>query len=139
MSDRVSVRIVDGPVSDLSPAHCPPDGGAVLRFEGVVRGTEDGGQIEGLDYEVYDPMATRELERLAESIVERHGLLAVEVLHSRGRVAVGECSFHLSVAAPHRAEALAGVEEFIDTMKRDVPIWKTVIVASPASSTSERT
>jgi molybdopterin synthase catalytic subunit len=51
------------------------------------------------------------------------------VEHSRGRVAAGECSFRLRVAASHRPEALRAVEEFIDRMKRDVPIWKTPVYA----------
>jgi molybdopterin synthase catalytic subunit len=28
------------------------------------------------------------------------------------------------IDAPHRAQALAGMAEFIDLLKRDVPIWK---------------
>ena len=39
---------------------------------------------------------------------------------------VGERSFRLQIAAPHRQEALAAMAEFIESMKRDVPIWKNV-------------
>ncbi len=127
----VTVRIHDGPLP-VSPAGCSVGGatgaaGAVVFFEGVVRAEEDGRPIQALDYEVYEPMATRELQRLAEDVLRSFGLLAVSVAHSRGRVPVGQCAFRLSVAAAHRAEALRAVEAFIDRLKRDVPIWKTPV------------
>jgi molybdopterin synthase catalytic subunit len=39
----------------------------------------------------------------------------------------GQCSFRLQVASAHRAEALAAMTEFIDRLKRDVPIWKSPV------------
>jgi len=98
--------------------------GAVLRFEGVVRRIEDGRALQGLEYQTYDQMARQELEALARSIGQRHALSSIVALHSRGRVGVGEASFVLEVMAPHRAEAIAAVDEFINRLKRDVPIWK---------------
>lgn len=100
------------------------EAGAVVVFEGIVRGDEAGRRIAGLHYQLYDPMAERELMRLADNIVEQFGLLAVTVMHSRGLVPVGQCSFKLMVAAHHRKPALAAMDWFIDALKRDVPIWK---------------
>src|SRR5262245_23905217 len=110
MSVRVS--IVDGAVgADMAPRF---DGvGAWVRFDGVVRPMEDERPIVALDYEAYEPMATRELERLAEEVMRGHGLLGIDVWHSRGRVVVGACSFRLVVQGVHRAEALAAMDEFI--------------------------
>jgi molybdopterin synthase catalytic subunit len=101
--------------------------GALLCFEGVVRPTEDGRALIALDYEAYEPMAQQQLDALGRHIVERHGLLALQVEHSRGRVPVGLVAFRLRVASAHRQEGLAAMEEFIDRMKRDVPIWKTPV------------
>ncbi len=137
---NVVAMILDGPLTrDRAPAAPFPltAGGAIgasLRFEGIVRLGEPsethGGQerpLEGLDYQTYDPMAQRGLEELARDIASRHGLSSITVLHSRGRVAVGEVSFVLEVTAPHRVETLSAVAEFIDRMKQDVPIWKTAV------------
>jgi molybdopterin synthase catalytic subunit len=142
----ITAIIVDGPVTpeveraalgargvDAGGLRRPGDAGAVVRFEGVVRRLEadqaSGGERElaALDYQTYDPMAERELSALAGRVAERHGLLSLIVLHSRGRVAVGEVSFVLIVASAHRAEALAASNEFIDQLKRDVPIWKRAV------------
>lgn len=106
--------------------------GASLRFEGIVRRREpraaEGGASSGdliaLDYQTYDPMAERQLLLLGRDVAARHGLLALAALHSRGRVGVGEASFVLIVESAHRAEALAAMADFIDQLKRDVPIWK---------------
>lgn len=114
--------------------------GAVLRFEGVVRRAEAHPSaplarrdLVAIEYQSYDPMAQRETEKLANEVAIRHGLLAIAVLHSRGRVAPGECSFVLQVWSAHRAEALTAMGEFIDRLKRDVPIWKHPIWPESAS------
>src|SRR5215212_8093871 len=123
----VSVHIFDGPLPSPGPPRDVPNAGAVLCFEGVVRPMEAGRRIVALDYEVYEPMATTLLRRLGEEVARHHGLIDLSVEHSRGRVRAGECSFRLRVASPHRPEALRAVEEFVDRMKRDVPIWKIAV------------
>jgi molybdopterin synthase catalytic subunit len=133
---KTDATITDGPL----PEPCGPvftagagaDAGAVLRFEGVVRSTEDGRAIEGLTYQTYDPMAQRQLLQLAQQATEQFSLLAVVVEHSRGFVPAGQCSFRLWIAAGHRKPSLAAMDWFIDQMKRDVPIWKSPVFVDNA-------
>ena len=101
--------------------------GATLVFEGIVRANEQGRAIRALSYEAYEPMATNALTDLARDILYKHALIAITVEHSRGEVLAGERSFRLALDSPHRKEALAAMDEFIDRMKRDVPIWKSPI------------
>jgi molybdopterin synthase catalytic subunit len=123
----ISVQLVSGAL-DAAPAPWHVAGaGAHVCFEGVVRPSEDGRPIDALLYEAYEPMATQMLERIAGELVARHALLGMRIEHSAGRVAVGACSFRLRVAAAHRQQALAAVAEFIELLKRDVPIWKTAV------------
>ena len=131
MSDStMDIHILDGPLRDM-PEHAAaaPGSGAVAMFLGVVRGDENGRSIGALDYQVYEPMATRQLEELVRDLISRHGVSRIAVWHSRGRVPVGAVSFRLVVEAPHRKEAIAAMGEFIDRMKADVPIWKTPVWA----------
>lgn len=130
----IEVQIVEGPLPPATPWQ-PPGAGAVLRFEGVVRPTEQGRPLAALDYEVYEPMTGTVLRQLAQEVVAAHGLIAMRVVHSRGRVPVGACSFRLDAAAPHRKEALAAVDTFIDRMKQDAPIWKVPQWAFEAATT----
>lgn len=147
-SPRVFAAILDGPLtrqceadalgthgwkpaSNLASPAASGAVGAALRFEGIVRRGEpqpnDGGKqrdLLALDYQTYDPMAEHGLLALSRDVAERHGLISLAALHSRGRVAVGEVSFVLIVESAHRAEALAAMADFIDRLKQDVPIWK---------------
>ena len=101
--------------------------GATLVFEGIVRANEQGRAIRALSYEAYEPMATNALTQLARDILCKHALIAITVEHSRGEVLAGERSFRLAIDSAHRKEALAAMDEFIDRMKRDIPIWKSPI------------
>lgn len=149
MGAVVVAVIVDGPLTRQTIAQAVSlrvDGlnrvlesgtvGSTLRFEGIVRRAEpdpnEGGaarDLRALDYQTYDPMAERELERLADRVCEQFGLRSIMALHSRGRVDVGEASFVLEIASTHRAEGLLAMTAFIDRLKQDVPIWKHAVWA----------
>ncbi len=123
----ITVTIVEGALGALgAPPRRPDDPGcgAWVVFEGVVREDEGGKAVEALDYTAYQPMAEDQLMLIARDVMRDHGLSYLMVEHSRGVVPVGGCSFRLSIASGHRKEALAAMDEFIDRMKRDVPIWK---------------
>jgi len=125
---NLCVTLHDGP---LGPAGTwQVDGaGALIVFEGIVRPDEAGQSIAGLAYETYDPMAEQQLRQLGEQILRDFSLLAMTIEHSRGLVPVSGCSFRLQIASAHRREAIEAMEQFIDTMKRDVAIWKKPIIA----------
>lgn len=128
----VTVEIHDGPLPQ-EPTRRWPGAGAIVAFEGVVRELELDRPLDALEYQAYEPMAGKMLARIGEEIASRHGLIAMHIAHSRGRIAVGQVSFRLIVAAPHRKEALAAMDEFIDRMKRDVPIWKRPVWREPGT------
>lgn len=108
----------------------PPEAGAVVRFEGRVRGQENGRAIRALVYEAYQPMAERQIEKILHELGERHPCLHVRVRHRFGEVRVGEIAIAVEVLAAHRAEAFAMAAGFMDRLKQDVPIWKVKAVAA---------
>jgi molybdopterin synthase catalytic subunit len=122
----VEIHILDGPLSPAPPWPGAQVGARVI-FEGIVRPLENDRPIVALDYEAYQPMAERQLHHLASQLLNEHHLLAIVVQHSRGRVRVGECSFRLLIASRHRKEALAAMDQFIDRLKQEVPIWKSPV------------
>jgi len=131
----VEIHIIDGPIGHGTTAGAtassgPAEHGAELTFDGVVRAMENGRRIAALLYDVYEPMASRELRSLAEDVVRTHTLLELRCLHSRGEVPVGQCSMRVTIRSTHRAEALAAMGEFIARLKRDVPIWKRPVWAN---------
>lgn len=115
---------------ELIPAALPPPAlgpasGALAEFRGLVRGQENDRTIGGLVYEAYQPMAEREITRIAEHLAQAHPIHAVRIVHRIGAVPVGESAIYIGVSSRHRAAAFAFLSDFMDLLKRDVPIWKT--------------
>lgn len=101
-----------------------PRAGAVLLFLGTTRELTAGRQTETLDYEAYAVMAQRKLAQLEAEARRRWPLVECSIVHRLGRVPLAEASVAIVVSTPHRAEAFAAGRWLIDTLKRDVPIWK---------------
>jgi len=98
-----------------------PEIGAIVTFLGVVRAEEG---IKGLNVEVYEEMADKELKKLEREAREKFGIEAVEILHRAGSLKVGEHIVLILVGAKHRKEAFQACEYLIDELKKRVPIWK---------------
>ena len=98
--------------------------GAVIDFWGVVRPIEDGGEIEGIDYDAHHEMAEHQLKRIAEQAADRFELKRVTIHHRTGFIAVGEASLFLRVSSPHRREGFDAGQWIVDELKKKVPIWK---------------
>jgi molybdopterin synthase catalytic subunit len=100
------------------------DRGAVSLFLGTVRDSNDGRQVEGIEYTAYRSMAEAELARIIAEARERFGVSALVVEHRLGTLALGDVSVGIAAAHPHRAEALDSVRYVIEEIKKRVPIWK---------------
>jgi molybdopterin molybdotransferase len=98
--------------------------GALAEFRGIIRGQEEGRQITALDYEAYQPMAEKEMQRILEELGTAHPFLSARVVHRIGVVPVDAVAIYIGVTAKHRAEAFIILSDFMDRLKQDVPIWK---------------
>jgi molybdopterin synthase catalytic subunit len=98
--------------------------GACVEFQGIVREMEQGAALRGLHYEAYEPMASRQLERIFEKLGATYPCHAVAFIHRLGWVPVGQASVFIRVLAAHRGEALAFCAAAIEQMKQNAPIWK---------------
>ena len=104
--------------------------GAVVTFHGVVREYSDSGRaVRYLEYEAYPQMAEAQLRAIGAEIKRRWDIDDVAMVHRIGRLAIGEASVAIAVAAPHRGEAFDACEYAIDTLKATVPIWKKEVFA----------
>ena len=109
----------------LAVAETPaPEVGGVVDFWGVVRRTEDGETITGIEYEAHGTMAEHQLRSIADEGARRFDLKQLEVLHRIGFVPVGEASLLVRVGSKHRAEAFRACSWIVDELKKRVPIWK---------------
>jgi molybdopterin molybdotransferase len=121
---EIEIQLTNSPIAGKIYPPASGASGVWLEFRGVVRGEENSQPIAALEYEAYPKMAEREIRHLLEDISGRHPCLAAKVIHRVGIVPVGEAAIYLGVAAKHRAEGIALLGEFMDGLKRDVPIWK---------------
>lgn len=123
MNPEINIRITSDPLPSL-PLAARDDCGAVLDFFGVVRAEENAERIDGLEYEAYQPMAERQIEQIIRALLHQFPCRAVDVVHRIGFVPVGESSIRIRIAARHRQEAISFLAEFMDRLKKDIPIWK---------------
>jgi molybdopterin synthase catalytic subunit len=98
--------------------------GAQVDFWGIVRASESGCEIEGIEYEAHREMAEHQLREIAGQAAEKFPLQLVIIHHRVGFIAVREPSLFLRVATPHRSEAFRASQWIVDELKKKVPIWK---------------
>ncbi|MEM9479031.1 MAG: molybdenum cofactor biosynthesis protein MoaE [Verrucomicrobiota bacterium] len=101
--------------------------GAVSHFLGVVRETENGALIKGIDYEAYLPMADRQFHRIATEAGQEFGSHPLHLQHRTGFVPASEASIVIAVAMPHSKEAFDLCQYYLRRIKTEVPIWKNVV------------
>ena len=93
--------------------------GAFIPFVGTVR--EENG-IDGLSFDIYEPILTSWFEAWQEKAKAKNALL--KMAHSRGDVLVHQSSYISAVFSPKRRVALEMIEEFVEDFKASAPIWK---------------
>jgi molybdopterin synthase catalytic subunit len=119
----LDVKLTTESLAGFNPEFSDRDG-ALVDFFGVVRGTENGQPIDGIEYQAFAEMAEIELKRIAEN-AQRDFMLGLVLIHHRvGFVPTGEPSLFVRVTAPHRDTAFAGCQQIIEQLKARVPIWK---------------
>jgi len=122
------------PVILLSPDPIVPEvspfeteEGAETQFLGVVRGTEGGASISGIDYTAYAPMAEQMLRDLVARAQAEHGPHWVHLQHRLGFVAAGLPSIIIRVRTRHSALSFEVCRWYLHEVKTAVPIWKRIV------------
>ena len=98
--------------------------GAYVGFEGWIRDQNDGQEVLRLEYEVYEPIAIKEGEKVIEQARSKFPILHVECVHRAGLLEIGECAVWVGVTSAHRDDAFAACRYIIDMVKVRLPIWK---------------
>ncbi|MFA7249595.1 MAG: molybdenum cofactor biosynthesis protein MoaE [Dehalococcoidia bacterium] len=114
-------------VRAIRDAVTTPASGAVVVFEGIVRNHHEGRDVLRLEYEAYESMAERQLQRVGEEILAdyaRREVHDIAIHHRLGPLAVGDASLVVAVSAAHRADAFEAALRAVDRVKETVPVWK---------------
>jgi len=113
-------------VAEVKQSPDAPRAGAIATFTGRVR-TKDGPEdppTEYLEFERYDDVAAKRMATIREELDAREGVHEVRLHHRTGVVEAGEDIVFVVVLAGHRREAFETVEDGIDRLKDEVPLFK---------------
>jgi len=123
---HASILLTRAPIAaeEIVAAAKRGEDGAVVVFDGIVRNNTRGRRTLHLDYEAYEEMAEKQMEALAGEARAKFAVRHVTMIHRLGRLQVGETSVLIVVASAHRAAAFDACRWLIDTLKKQVPIWK---------------
>jgi molybdopterin synthase catalytic subunit len=123
-ADLIAIR--EGPLdaAEATAFVTTPASGGIGIFVGVVRETNDGNAVSEIDYTAFEELAIPVMREIAAEARARWPLHRVAVLHSIGRLRVGDASVVVATSAEHRAEALEACRYVIDAVKERAPVWK---------------
>ena len=96
-------------------------------FIGTVRDSTKGKRVTRLEFETYEAMALKEMEKIAAKAGEKWPVQKLLIHHRSGVLEVGEVPVIIAVSCAHRDAAFEACRFVIDTLKQTVPIWKKEI------------
>jgi molybdopterin synthase catalytic subunit len=123
LDDRVTLeslvqRAKESPLAERS--------GAIATFTGRVRvkDSDDDTRTTHLEFEKYEGVAADRMGEIREELEARDGVFEVLMHHRTGVIGEGEDIVFVVVLAGHREEAFRTVEDGINRLKDEVPIFK---------------
>lgn len=122
------VALVDSPIGPSVLAafqRSQAGAGAVGSFSGIIRADKSGvAEVTAITYSAYRGMAEKILKEMQREILQQYELLDLLIFHSLGEVKSGESSMLVAVAAKHRKAAFRALEETVERIKAEAPVWK---------------
>jgi molybdopterin synthase catalytic subunit len=125
------VQITDLPIAPDAVINLvrTDNSGAINVFIGTVRNSTQNREVIKLEFEAYESMALKELQKIVDQVKARWPVNEIAIHHRVGELAIGDVPVVIAVSTPHRSEGFEACEFAIDTLKLAVPIWKKEIFA----------
>jgi len=123
---NIDIKILNTPLDIQSciNAVMTPECGGIDVFIGTVRNATKGKNVVQLEFEAYEAMALKEMQKIAEEMKNKFPVQKILMHHRVGVLNIGDVPVVIAVAAAHRAAAFDACRYAIDTLKQTVPIWK---------------
>lgn len=115
--DQIDVAQVYGELSDVHS-------GGICVFVGTVREFTQNEKVMSLQFETYQKMALKEMDKIATDAIKKWDLNNVVIRHAVGLKKVGEPVVVVGASSAHRDACFEACRYLIDTLKKTVPIWK---------------
>ncbi|RLE72338.1 MAG: molybdenum cofactor biosynthesis protein MoaE [Thermoprotei archaeon] len=105
--------------------------GCFVVFTGVVRAfSENGERVLYLYYEANEELAAKVFSDIVEDLKKKYNIHDALLYHKIGKAEVGEKVMYVGVASRKRKEAFKAIQELVDRVKKEVPIWKKEVTES---------
>jgi molybdopterin synthase catalytic subunit len=111
---------------ELKNLHCNSSkNGALVTFEGTVRGDEHhGNMVSELLYIADSPACIAEGEKIIKEALSQFSINEAVCIQRIGQLKTTETAVWVAVWAPHRDEAFKGCRYVIEEIKKRLLIWK---------------
>jgi molybdopterin synthase catalytic subunit len=132
LTDRDPYETLESLVAQVKRSPRTDRSGAIATFTGRVRPKEepDDDPTEYLEFERYDDVAAEKMRAIRDELTDRDGVYEVLLHHKTGVVDAGEDIVFVVVLAGHRQEAFETVEDGINRLKDEVPLFKKEVTVS---------
>ena len=126
MTQRTSIKITSEKLNLQDCTNFVEDAscGGIVSFVGTVRNATQNKTVTLLDFIGYEPMALKEMQKIANKALEKFPIFKIVIHHAVGTLKIGEIPVIIAVSCTHRKAAFEACEYAIDTLKETVPIWK---------------
>lgn len=98
--------------------------GGIALFVGTVRNNTEEKLVQQLDFSTYEPMAIKEMNKIAEQAMSKYPIKKIAIHHAKGMLKIGEIPVIIAVSSAHREAAFEACQFAINQLKQTVPIWK---------------
>ena len=130
MNKKIKNVFVDGAISpefianSIAKHQSKTTIGAHDIFLGQVRADEiEDKKVAAIEYTAYEAMANEKFHEIREATFAKYELTCMHIYHSLGAVAVGEICLFVFVSSPHRAAVFEALEQVVEEIKKEVPVF----------------
>jgi len=130
MNKKIKNVFVDGAISpefianSIAKHQSKTTIGAHDIFLGQVKADEiEAKKVAAIEYTAYEAMANEKFHEIREATFAKYELTCMHIYHSLGAVAVGEICLFVFVSSPHRAAVFEALEQVVEEIKKEVPVF----------------
>lgn len=123
--------LIQGPITEtfiaqkIAAHQTKTDIGAHAVFLGQVRADHTArGRVTAIEYSAYEEMANAAIHQIKEKAFTNGDIRCLHIYHSIGPVKCGGISLFVFVSSAHRKASMRVMEDVVEQIKANVPIWK---------------
>ena len=113
---------VDEEINSIKKNHS--NVGAVTTFIGYVRDNNNNTNVESISLEVYEKMAYKQFDKIAEEANFKWNLIDTLIIHRYGKLQVNDKIVLVASFSSHRKDSFEACNFIMDYLKKDAPFWK---------------